>query len=162
MTCCLAGSAGQNFISSKQEIFITVVGDLKFNFEFHKQLKESSWKYFVQYKLILYQKLFYWSQPRTVSCSSLVALLHVQIVISFSSVIGEPCFISNVFRVDQKSKNLIKSLGLFFAFINEKSSVILKEHKVAPLVTIFARRLIDRKHLFCFFCAFVSHLINGY
>ena len=62
---------------------------------------------------------FYRSLPWT------VALLHVQIVISFSSVIVEPCFISNVFRVDQKSKNLIKSLGLFFAFMkinNEKQT----------------------------------------
>ena len=69
---------------------------------------------------------------------------------SFSSVIGERCFISKVFRVDQKSKNLIKSLGLFFAFINEKSSVILKEHKVATIVINLCNTT-DRQKAFVLF-----------
>ena len=43
----------------------------------------------------------------------------------------KPCFTWNIFRVDEICKNLIKSLGFFFAFTNEKSSVILREQKMA-------------------------------
>ena len=40
-TRCLAGSAGQNFISSNKKYSLQSFGDLKFNFEFRKLLKES-------------------------------------------------------------------------------------------------------------------------
>ena len=59
----------------------------------------------------------------------------------------KPCFTSNIFRVHQSCKNLIKSLGFFFAFTNEKSSVILKEHKVAANIC----NVTDRQKAFVLF-----------
>lgn len=46
----------------------------------------------------------------------------------------KPCFTRNIFRVDEICKNLIKSLGFFFAFTDEKSSVILREQKMAAKI----------------------------
>ena len=98
--------------------------------------KPFPWKYFVQHKFMLYLKHFYELLPQTIIYSSLV--------ICYS---GNPCFTSNVFRVDRTCKNLIKFIGFFFAFTNEKRSIILKEYKVAANIC----NVTDRKKAFVLF-----------